>query len=179
MKQQDRSSDRNQVALDFAMKIFFYFFSLHLQNLRAKSIPKKVNTGFGAKYSTDRCHIPNSSGFGCVSVPPPKFFPPPPNTYCTVLFAVHNLYCGLLPDSQRIIFICCTKCLHFEEISRKTVFEICTFLAIYRTLIIAFSLKRYCSKSAVLKSVLSVQIDPLLDHIICSTSIEKKLDHVR
>ena len=31
MKQQDRSSERNQVALDFAMKTFFYFFSLHLQ----------------------------------------------------------------------------------------------------------------------------------------------------
>ena len=30
MKQQDRSSERNQVALDFAMKTFF-FFSLHLQ----------------------------------------------------------------------------------------------------------------------------------------------------
>ena len=42
-----------------------------------------------------------------------------------------------------------------------------------------FSLKRYRSKSALLKSVLSVQIDPLLDHILCSTSIEKKSDHVR
>ena len=31
MKQQDRSSERNQVALDFAMKTFFNFFSLHLQ----------------------------------------------------------------------------------------------------------------------------------------------------
>ena len=61
----------------------------------------------------------------------------------------------------------------------ETVFAICKFLAIYRTVIIAFSLKRYCSKLALLKSVLSVQIDPLLDHIICSTSIEKKSDHVR
>ena len=26
MKQQDRSNERNQVALDFAMKTFFYFF---------------------------------------------------------------------------------------------------------------------------------------------------------
>ena len=26
MKHQDRSSERNQVALDFAMKTFFYFF---------------------------------------------------------------------------------------------------------------------------------------------------------
>ena len=31
MKQQDRSSERNQVAVDFAMKTFFYFFSLHLR----------------------------------------------------------------------------------------------------------------------------------------------------
>ena len=31
IKQQDRSSERNQVALDFAMKTFFHFFSLHLQ----------------------------------------------------------------------------------------------------------------------------------------------------
>ena len=31
MKQQDRSSERNQVAEDFAMKTFFYFFGLHLQ----------------------------------------------------------------------------------------------------------------------------------------------------
>ena len=31
MKQQDRSGERNQVALDFAMKSSFYFFSLHLQ----------------------------------------------------------------------------------------------------------------------------------------------------
>ena len=31
MKQHDRSNERNQVALDFAMKTFFYFFSLHLQ----------------------------------------------------------------------------------------------------------------------------------------------------
>ena len=46
-------------------------------------------------------------------------------------------------------------------------------------LIIAFLLKRYCSKSALLNSVLSVQIDPLLDHIICSTLIEKKSDHLR
>ena len=61
----------------------------------------------------------------------------------------------------------------------ETVFAICKFLAIYRTVIIAFSLKRYCSILALLKSVLSVQIDPLLDHIICSTSIEKKSDHVR
>ena len=31
MKHQDRSSERNQVALNFAMKTFFYIFSLHLQ----------------------------------------------------------------------------------------------------------------------------------------------------
>ena len=34
-------------------------------------------------------------------------------------------------------------------------------LAIYQNVIITFSLKRYCSKSALLKSVLSVQIGPL------------------
>ena len=81
MKQQDRSSERNQVALDFAMKTFFLFVWSSPPNLRAKSIPKKDNTGFGAKYSPDRCRIPNSSGLGCVSVPSPKFLcPPPPNT---------------------------------------------------------------------------------------------------
>ena len=80
MKQQDRSSERNQVTIDFSMKTFFIFLS-SLPNLRAKSMPKKDNTGFGAKYSPDRCRIPNSSGLGCVSVPPPKFLcPPPPNT---------------------------------------------------------------------------------------------------
>ena len=31
MKQQDRLSERYQVALDFAIKTFFYFFGLHLQ----------------------------------------------------------------------------------------------------------------------------------------------------
>ena len=67
-----------------------------------RSIPKKDNLGFGAKYSPDRCRIPNSSGFGCVNVPRPSFCAPPLNTllwlrarYCTVLFAVHGLYCGL------------------------------------------------------------------------------------
>ena len=39
---------------------------------------------------------------------------------------------------------------------------ICKFLAIYRTIINAFSLMRCSSKSALLKSVLSVQIGLLL-----------------
>ena len=141
------------------MKTFFYFFWSSPPNLRAKSIPKEYNIGLGAKYSPDCCSIPNSSGLGCVNVPPKVFAPlPPRNTllwlracYCTVLLAVHELHCGLRPDSQ-----------HFEEISPRTVFAICKFLAIYRTVIIAFLLKRYWSKSALLKSVLLVQIDPLL-----------------
>ena len=107
------------------------------------------------------------SGLGCVSVPPRVFcFPPPPPRnpllwlracYCTVLLAVHELYCGLRPDSQQIIFSYFTECKDYEEISRKTVLAICKFLVIYRTVIIAFSLKRCCSKS-----VLSVQIGALL-----------------
>ena len=31
MKQLHRSSERDQVALDFATKTFFYFFGIHLQ----------------------------------------------------------------------------------------------------------------------------------------------------
>ena len=99
MKQQDRSSECNQVALDFAMKTFFLFFRSSTPNLRAKSIPKKDNTGFGAKYSPDRCRIPNSSGLGCVSVPPPSFCAPLPQTHYsgsvpgTVLFySQHTIY---------------------------------------------------------------------------------------
>ena len=41
----------------------------------------------------------------------------------TVQLAVHELYCGLRPDSQQII--CPTKCQHFWKISQKTVFAIC------------------------------------------------------
>ena len=40
---------------------------------------------------------------------------------------------------------------------QKTVLAIYKFTAIYRTVIIAFLLKRYCSKSVLLKLVLSVQ----------------------
>ena len=53
MKQQDRSGERDQVAQDLAMKTFFHFFWSSLLNMRAKSIPKKDNTGFGAKYSPE------------------------------------------------------------------------------------------------------------------------------
>ena len=102
--------------------------------------------------------------------PPKSFLPPHPQNpllwlracYCTVLLAVHELYSTLVCDQIVNKSSSFTKCLHFEEISRKTVFAIYKFLAIYRTVIIAFSLKRCCSKSALLKSVLSVQIGPLL-----------------
>ena len=150
------------------MKTFFFFWSSP-PNLRAKSIPKEDNKRFGAKYSPDCRGIPKAHGLGCVNVPPKVFLPPPRNPlrwlqacYCTVPFAVHKLYYGLQPDSQQIIFIYFTKCSHFEEISRKTVFAICKFSAIYQIVIIAFLLKRCCSKSASLKSVLSVQIGKLL-----------------
>ena len=63
------------------MKTLFFIFWSSPPNLRAKSIPKKDNTGFGAKYLPDRCRIPNSSGFGCVSIPPPKFLCPLPQTH--------------------------------------------------------------------------------------------------
>ena len=63
----------------------------------------------------------------------------------TVLLAVHEQYCSLWPGSQQII--CPTKCQHFGEISRKTVYAICKFTASHRTVVIVFLLKRYCSKS--------------------------------
>ena len=69
MKQQDRSSERDQAAKDFATKTVFYFFWSSPPNLRAKSIPKEDNIGFEAKYSPDCCLISNASGFGCASVP--------------------------------------------------------------------------------------------------------------
>ena len=53
-EQQDRLSERDQVTYDFAMKTFFLFLWSSLPNLRAKSIPKKDNLGFGAKYLLTR-----------------------------------------------------------------------------------------------------------------------------
>ena len=85
MKQQDRSS-----SLRFCDEDLFFFWSSP-SNLRANSTLKKDNIGFGAKYSPDRCSIPNSSGLGCVSVTPPEFLCPPQTHYSgsvpgTVLF---------------------------------------------------------------------------------------------
>ena len=65
--------------------------------------------------------------------------------YCLTCSA-RTVLCGLWPDSQQII--CLTKCQHFLGISRKTVFATCKFTAIYQSVTIAFSLKRYRSKSA-------------------------------
>ena len=69
IKHHDRSSERDQVDKDFTMKTFFLFFCSS-PNMRKKSIPKKDNIEFGAKYSPDCCRISNASSFGCVSVPP-------------------------------------------------------------------------------------------------------------
>ena len=149
------------------MKTFFYFlFWSSPPNLRAKSIPKEDNIGFGAKYSPDCCGIPKASGLGCVSVLQKVFLPPPSRNSllwrraccCTVL-AVHKLYCGLRPHS------------HLSYAAE--------------TAIIAFSLKRCCSKSTLLKSVLSVQIGRLLATLFAQfwfrknwTSYDKIRQHI-
>ena len=73
------------------MKTFFLFFWSSPPNLRAKSMQKKDNIGFGAKYSPDRCRIPNSSGLGCATCPLLSFCAPPQTHYSgsvpgTILF---------------------------------------------------------------------------------------------
>ena len=98
--------------------------------------------------------------------PPKSFFAPLETRYSSsgpvaILFYLQCTNCTLVCDqiaNKSYSLFCFTKCKHFEEISRKTIFAICKFLAIYRTVIIAFSIKRCCSKSALLKLVLSVQI---------------------
>ena len=108
MRQQDRSSERNQVALDFAMKTFFFWSSP--PNLRAKSTPKKDNTGFGAKYSPDRCRIPNLYGLGCVSAPPPKFLCPLPQTR----------YSGSVPRTALFYSQCTIYTVVCDQIANKS-----------------------------------------------------------
>ena len=41
MKQQDRSSERNQVALDFAMKTFFFIFLVFTSKFEGKILTKE------------------------------------------------------------------------------------------------------------------------------------------
>ena len=114
MKQQDRSSERNQVAFDFAMKTFFSFFWSSPLNLKVKSIQKKDNIGFGAKYSPDRFRIPNSSSLGCVSVPHPSFcatpFPPPPQTH----------YSGSVPGTILFYSLCAIYTVVCDQIVNKS-----------------------------------------------------------
>ena len=110
MKQQDRSSERNQVALDFVMKTFFSFFQSSPPSLRAKSIPKKDNIGFGAKYSPDLCRIPNSSDLGCVSVPPPSF--------CAPILQAH--YSGSVPGTVLFYSQCTIYTVFCDQIANKS-----------------------------------------------------------
>ena len=130
------------------------------------------NIGFGAKYLPDCWGISKASGLSCVSVPPKVFCPAPPqkktihseSRHVTVLFYLRCKNCTKVCDqiaNKSSLFVLLNASI-LRKYRRKTVFAICKFLAIYRTVIIAFSLKRCCSKSALLKSVLSVQIGPLL-----------------
>ena len=73
MKQEDKSSERDQAAKDFTMKTFFFWSSF--PNLREKSAPKEDNIEFGAKYSPDCCRISNAYGLGCVSAHSKIFAP--------------------------------------------------------------------------------------------------------
>ena len=76
--------------------------------MRAKSIPKEHSIGFGAKYLPDCCRIPNSSGLGCVSVPPKVFVPP------------ETLYSGAGPATT-LLYLQCTNCtVVCEQIANKS-----------------------------------------------------------
>ena len=90
---------------------------------------------------------------GSVSFPP-KVFVPPEAHYSSAgpVTTLFYLQCANNTDCQQITLFCPIKCQHFVEILRKTLFAIRKFIAIYRTVIITFLVKRYCSKSVFISS---------------------------
>ena len=143
------------------IKTFFYFLVFTLK-FEGKSGSKEDNIEIRAKYSPNCCRIPNAFGPDCVSVPP-KSFCAPRNI---LLWRRACYYCPTC-SAQTISTVVCdqiaNKLLSFVLLNTSTLrrvlrkaFAICKFAAVYGTVIIAFSLKRYCLKSVLLKSVLSV-----------------------
>ena len=112
------------------MKIFFVFFWSSSPNLRAKSIPKKNNKGFGAKYSPDRCRIPNLSGLGCLSVPPPKFLCPPQTNYS-----------GSVPGT--ILFY--SQCTIYTVVCDHIANKLSSFVLLHATILRKYRGKPFCN----------------------------------
>ena len=87
------------------MKTFFFIFLFFTSKFGGKIHTKGGYHRIWSKYSPDCWSIPKTFGFGCISVPPKVFLPPNPWNpllwlrvcYCTVLLAVHEMYCGLRP----------------------------------------------------------------------------------
>ena len=107
MKQLDRSSERVSSSLKFCDENLFFIFLSSPPNLRAKSIPKKDNIGFGEKCSSDCSDISKAFGLGCVSVLPKIFCPPPETHYSgsgpvTVLFYLQCTNCTVVCDQRAI-----------------------------------------------------------------------------
>ena len=109
MKQQNRSSERNQVALDFAMKTFFIFL-VFTSKFQGKIHTKERYHRIRSKYSPNCCRIPNSSGLGCVSFPPPKFLCPLPQTH----------YSGSVPDTVLFYSQCTIYTVVCDQIANKS-----------------------------------------------------------
>ena len=99
------------------------------------------------------------SGLGCVSVPPKFWCPLPQALYSdsvpgTVLFylqcTIYTVVCDQIGNKSSSFVVLNVSIL--RKYRGKPSLRSASFLAIYRTLIIAFLLKSYCSKSALLKS---------------------------
>ena len=163
------------------MKTFYIFWSSP-PKLWAKSVLKEDNIEFPQIFFVFTPKIVGKIRTkGRQHWIPPKVFVPL-EAHCSSAGPVKTLLylqCASNTDSQQIILFCPTKCQHFVEILRKTLFAILKFIGIYRTVIITFLLKRYCSKSVLLKSALSLQIGSLPDHITRWILVQKKLEHKR
>ena len=112
-KQQDRSSERNQVALDFTMKAsFFYFVSLHLQiwgqNLYQRRITQDLEQNIHQIAAAFRIRLVSTAQVS----PRPSFCAPLPQTH----------YSGSVPGRPTVLFYsqCTIYTLVCDQIANKS-----------------------------------------------------------